>query len=58
MFADQLAIFEVLQRVFHTVSEIDEPTFGRILEPLSRQAGLRGFTWAPIVAAEERDDHL
>ena len=55
-FADQLAIFEVLQRVFHTVSEIDEPTFGRILEPLSRQAGLRGFTWAPIVAAEERDE--
>ena len=55
-FADQLAVFEVLQRVFHTVSEIDEATFARILDPLSRRPGLRGFTWAPIVEAEDRDD--
>lgn len=43
-FADQLAIFEVLQRMFHTVGEIDETTFDRILDPLSRSAGLRGFS--------------
>ena len=27
-FSSQLAVFEVLQRVFHTVFEIDEATFG------------------------------
>ena len=55
-FADQLAIFEVLQRMFHTVGEIDETTFDRILDPLSRSAGLRGFGWAPMVAAGDRGE--
>ncbi len=55
-FADQLAVFEVLQRVFHTVADIDEATFERILDPLSRSAGLRGFGWAPMVAAGDRDE--
>ena len=55
-FADQLAIFEVLQRMFHTVAEIDESTFDRILDPLSRSAGLRGFGWAPMVASGDRGE--
>ena len=55
-FADQLAIFEVLQRVFHTVAEIDETTFNRILDPLSRSSGLRGFGWALMVAAADRGE--
>lgn len=53
---EQLATFEVLQRVFHTVENIDETTFNRILDPMSRSAGLRGFAWAPQVYAAHRDE--
>ncbi len=48
-FEEQLAVFQVLQRVFHTVGQLDEETFTRILDPMSRSAGLRGFGWAPMV---------
>lgn len=55
-FEEQLSVFEVLQRMFHTVAEIDEATFERILDPLSRGVGLGGFGWAPLIEAGDRED--
>lgn len=55
-FEEQLAIFQVLQRVFHTVGQLDEETFSRILDPMSRSAGLRGFGWAPMVSGDGRSE--
>ena len=53
-FEEQLSTLEILQRVLHAVDGIDEATLTRILDPLSRGAGLRGFVWAPRITAEER----
>jgi len=54
-FEEQRAIFDILQRMLHTVAEIDEQTFEKILDPLSLSVGLGGFGWAPLIEADGRD---
>jgi diguanylate cyclase (GGDEF)-like protein/PAS domain S-box-containing protein len=53
-FTEHLSTLEIVQRMLHTVAPLDEATLTRILDPLSHGTGLRGFAWAPRVAAAEQ----
>ena len=54
-FEEPLNRFVVLQHLFHSVGEVDPALFDKFVGPMNRQAGIRGFAWAPLVTFADRD---
>ena len=48
---DQLSL---LQRLFHSVGEVDWKTFEKFARPMAGEAGVRGVGWAPLVTVADR----
>lgn len=53
-FKEPLDQLTVLQRLFHSVGQVDWPLFEKFVEPMTRQSGVRGYGWAPAVDAAQR----
>ncbi|MBK7354843.1 EAL domain-containing protein [Propionivibrio sp.] len=53
-FEEPLGQLIVLQRLFHSVAQVDWPVFKKFVDPMTAKAGVQGYGWAPMVTAAER----
>ena len=50
-FEEPLGQLIVLQRLFHSVAQVDWPVFKKFVDPMTAKAGVQGYGWAPMVTA-------